>query len=148
LVQQTNGASPRPYPEHLRWIDRGVLFATVNVPGGDNNLARDRAEFHARDSAVRSWIEEAFRLAHAQRLAGVVIMMQANPWAAAGPRRQGYALLLETLRTQTLDFPGEVVLIHGDTHRADVPLSIRHPAAHRHSPASVRRSRIGAGERD
>ena len=124
LVQQTRGASAPPYPEHLRWVDRGVLFATVNVPGGDNNLNRDRAEFRARDAAVRSWIEDAFRLARAQRLAGVVIMMQANPWAAAGPRRHGYAPLLDTLRRQTLKFPGEVVLIHGDTHRfrVDHPL--------------------------
>lgn len=124
LVQQSHGASPRPYPEHLRWVHRGVLFATVNVPGGDNNLARDRAEFQLRDTAVRGWIDEAFRLARAQRITGIAIMMQANPWAAAGPRRDGYAPLLEELRRQSLNFPGEVVLIHGDTHRfrVDRPL--------------------------
>jgi len=124
LAQQTRAASPRPYPEHARWVHRRVLFATVNVPGGDNNRGRDRAEFRARDAAVRDWIDGAFGMARAQRLAAVVIVMQANPWAAAGPRQRGYAPLLDTLRTQTTEFPGEVLLIHGDTHRyrVDQPL--------------------------
>jgi hypothetical protein len=124
LEQQTRGASPRPYPEHARWVHRRVLFVTINVPGGDNNRGRDRAEFRVRDAAIRRWIEESFGRARAQRLAGVVIVMQANPWAAAGERQRGYAPLLDALRTQTTGFPGEVLLIHGDTHRfrVDQPL--------------------------
>lgn len=124
FVRQTPGASAQPYPEHVRWAHRRVSFVTLNVPGGDNNFSRDRAEFLARDAAARGWLREAFRLARAQALAGVVIMMQANPWAAAGPRRHGFAPLLETLLAETREFSGEVVLIHGDTHRfrVDQPL--------------------------
>jgi hypothetical protein len=124
IEQQTRNASIHDYPEHARWVRRRVLFATINVPGGDNNRGRDRAEFRARDAAARSWVEESFRLARARRLGGVVLVMQANPWAAAGERRRGFAPLLETLRAQTAVFPGEVVLIHGDTHRfrVDQPL--------------------------
>lgn len=124
LEQQTRSSSPQPYPEHARWIHRRIVFLTVNVPGGDNNLQRDRAEFAARDAAVRQWIGESFRIGHARQLAGVVIAMQANPWAAAGPRRDGYAPLLETLQREAREFRGEVLLIHGDTHRfrVDRPL--------------------------
>lgn len=124
LARQTRSASHDAYPEHMRWTHRRVLFVTLNVPGGDNNFSRDRAEFHARDAAARSWLRESFRLARAQSLGGVVIMMQANPWAAAGPRRHGFAPLLETLLAETREFSGEVVLIHGDTHRfrVDQPL--------------------------
>jgi len=37
----------------------GVLFPTLNAPGGDHNFARDRAEFTARDAAVREWLRQA-----------------------------------------------------------------------------------------
>ena len=117
LAQQGRGGLAHPYPEHARWTHQRVLFVTLNVPGGDNNLTRDRAEFRARDAAARGWLRDAFRLARAQGLAGVVIMMQANPWAAAGPRRAGYAPLMATLLAETREFSGEVLLIHGDTHR-------------------------------
>jgi hypothetical protein len=131
LERQTRSPSPQPYPEHARWIHQRILFLTVNVPGGDNNRERDRAEFAARDAAVRQWIEESFRVARTRQLAGVVIAMQANPWAAAGPRRDGFAPLLETLRTETREFAGEVVLIHGDTHRFRVDQPLIDPATQR-----------------
>jgi hypothetical protein len=115
-----------------------VLFVTLNVPGGDNNFSRDRAEFRARDAAVRSWLQESFRLARAQRFGGVVIMMQANPWAAAGPRRHGFAPLLETLIAETREFSGEVVLIHGDTHRFRVDQPLIDPETRRRVPNFTR----------
>jgi hypothetical protein len=130
LERQTRSSSPQPYPEHARWIHQGVLFVTVNVPGGDNNMSRDRAEFVARDAAVRDWIRASFRIAHARRLAGVVLAIHANPWAAAGPRRRGFAPLLETLTMETRAFPGEVLLIHGDTHRFRVNRPLIDPDTH------------------
>ena len=53
--------------------------------------------------------------------------MQANPGLkhfAAGLARAGYRELLEALREETLRFPGQVLLAHGDTHwqRTDRPL--------------------------
>ena len=124
LEQQPRSAAPRPYPEHARWIHQGILLLTINVPGGDNNMSRDRAEFAARDAALREWIRSSFRMARSRQLTGLVVAMHANPWAAGGPRRRGFAQLLETLIGETRDFPGEVLLIHGDTHRfrVDRPL--------------------------
>ncbi|OGA45772.1 MAG: hypothetical protein A3F74_08455 [Betaproteobacteria bacterium RIFCSPLOWO2_12_FULL_62_58] len=131
LARQTEAKRAHPYREHARWVHGGILFATLNVPGGDNNFTRDRAEFRARDAAVRDWIRQSFRLAREQQLAGVVLLMQANPWAAAGARRHGYVPLLETLVGETTDFPGEVVLIHGDTHRFRVDRPLLHPDTRR-----------------
>ena len=131
LVRQMDANAGHPYPEHVRWAHGGLLFTTLNVPGGDNNFARDRVEFQVRDAAVRDWIRASFRLAHEQQLVGVVLMMQANPWAAAGARRHGYAPLLETLVGETTDFPGEVMLIHGDTHRFRVDRPLLHPDTRR-----------------
>lgn len=131
FTRQTEAKAARSYPEHARWVHGGIVFATLNVPGGDNNFTRDRAEFQARDAAARDWIRQSFRLARAQQLAGVVLLMQANPWAAVGARRHGYAPLLETLVGETTDFHGEVVLIHGDTHRFRVDRPLLHPDTRR-----------------
>lgn len=131
VTRQSVSGARHPYPEHARWTHGSALFATLNVPGGDNNFALDPAEFRARDEAVRDWIRESFRLARAQQLSGVVLVMQANPWAAAGARRRGFTPLLETLAAETLAFPGEVVLIHGDTHRHRVDHPLLHPDTRR-----------------
>jgi hypothetical protein len=119
------------YPEHARWIHGEIVFATLNVPGPDNNFQHDREEFRVRDAAVRDWIGAAFRLARERKLRGVVLMMQANPWAAAGARRHGFVPLLKTLTAETLNFPGKVVLIHGDTHRYRADRPLLHPDTRR-----------------
>ena len=131
LARQTEARVVHPYPEHARWAHGGILFATLNVPGGDNNFARDRVEFQVRDAAVRDWIMDSFRLAREQQLAGVVLLMQANPWAAGGTRRHGFSPLLDTLTAETLEFAGAVVLIHGDTHRFRVDRPLLHPDTRR-----------------
>ncbi|MBI4195396.1 MAG: metallophosphoesterase [Betaproteobacteria bacterium] len=131
LARQSDAGNAHRYPEHARWTHGGVVFATLNVPGGDNNFTRDREEFRARDAAVRDWVRQAFRLAQEKRLPGVVLMMQANPWAAAGARRHGYVPLIETITAETLAFAGEVVLIHGDTHRFRVDRPLLNPQTRR-----------------
>jgi hypothetical protein len=117
LTRQSDHDARYPYPEHARWVHEDVLFVTLNVPGSDNNFAHDRAEFNARGAAVREWIAQSFRFARAQPLAGVVLMMQADPWAAVGARRYAFTPLFDALISETMNFSGEVMLIHGDTHR-------------------------------
>jgi hypothetical protein len=117
LTRQSDIDARYPYPEHARWVHEGVLFVTLNVPGSDNNFAHDRAEFNARGAAVREWIARSFRFARAQQLAGVILMMQADPWAAVGARRHAFTPLFDALTSETMNFSGEVMLIHGDTHR-------------------------------
>lgn len=131
LTRQSDADPAYPYAEHLRWVHERVMFVTLNVPGGDNNFTRDRAEFRVRDAAARAWLAQSFRLARSRGLQGVVLMMQANPWAAVGPRRHAFTPLLEAMTAETLKFQGEVLLIHGDTHRYRVNRPLLHPRTRR-----------------
>jgi hypothetical protein len=107
---------PGEYCEHLRWEAGGYVFVTLNVPGHDNNAGR--AEHAPRMRAVLAWLEEAAALAE-KRNAGLVVLMQANPFL---PR--GFGSLLDRLGKLAAARPGKVMLIHGDTHiyRDDEPL--------------------------
>jgi hypothetical protein len=104
------------FPEHARWAHGGVLFAALNVPGGDNN-ARLPRESAARGVMVAEWITETFRAARAQRHGAVVLAMQANPFSQLGGVRRAYQNVMEVMIHETRNFEGEVLLIHGDTHR-------------------------------
>ena len=120
------------WPEHLRWRHGPLLFLTLNVPGPDNNHGLGQAptaEFSARNPAVIDWLKRGFALARQEKRAGIVIAMQANPGFkefAQGLPNAGFRELLDTLRNETLKFPGQVLLLHGDTHwqRVDRPLYV------------------------
>lgn len=128
---QASDATFGAYREHLRWQIGPVLFATLNVPGGGNNIGRPaqpNPEFTERSAALRAWIGAAFSRARAQKLEGVVLILQANPDLEAfsvGGASRGYRELL----AESKAFAGEVLLVHGDSHvhRFDQPL--RDPAS-------------------
>jgi hypothetical protein len=121
---------PGAYPEHARFRLGPVLFVTLNLPGDDNNYGKKpepRAEFLARNPAVLSWLAESFALARRERLAGVVLLFQADPGFKhfrQGLARHGFREFLDRLYEETAAFPGQVVAVHGDTHtsRIDHPL--------------------------
>lgn len=118
------------HPENSRWRRGRVHFVTLNVPGSHNNFGdgpKPTAEFLRRGRANAEWMREGFARARADGAKAVVILMQGNPdfeAAAAGTPRPGYRDLIAQLTAETLAFPGQVLLAHGDTHihRADQPL--------------------------
>lgn len=116
------------YPEHARWRHGGLLFVTLNVPGNANNAHQMPEEFRQRNAAAIQWLEEAFRLAHADGFGAVVVLMQANPWASPSSHYYGYRELLSALARESREFRGEVLLVHGDTHRHRVDRPLRNPA--------------------
>lgn len=130
IERQSSGARFPEFRENVRWTRGRVLFVGLNVPGGNNNIGsgnRPPAEYPKRARANRAWLAQAFAKARAEKLAGVLIVIQANPEfeaANAGHPPSGYREFLEQLRGETLAFPGAVVLVHGDTHtfRIDKPL--------------------------
>ncbi|QLQ25016.1 MAG: hypothetical protein HZT41_09215 [Dechloromonas sp.] len=121
---------PGAYPEHSRFRLGPVLFVTLNLPGSDNNygwLDDASAEFLTRNPIMLSWLTDSFARARRDRMAGIVLLFQANPGFrhfAQGLPHRGFREFLETLRRETLAFPGQVVAVHGDTHvsRIDQPL--------------------------
>jgi hypothetical protein len=117
------------YPEHARWRHGNVLFVTLNVPGPDNNARHMLEEFRIRSAALARWLEQSFSVARGERLPAVVIFMQANPWASPTGRYFGFRELLAALAKGALGFDGEVLLVHGDTHRFRVDSPLRDPAS-------------------
>lgn len=138
----THSLGPRPltlerqsaaWPEHQRWRAGPLLFITLNLPGSDNNIGRKAepsSEFRQRMPQVLAWLREAFALARRDGISAVVIAMQADPYfelLAKGMPHSGFREFFDLLRTETETFAGEVVLVHGDTHRVrvDQPLTRR-----------------------
>lgn len=123
----------RNYPEHLLWRLGPVLFISLNVPGPDNNFGsgnRPSREFLDRNPQLIAWLEHGFAQARREKMAGIVIAMQANPafeHDAPGLTHAGFRPLLDTLRRESLAFAGQVLLIHGDTHRQRIDQPLRHP---------------------
>lgn len=137
LERQSRDPAFSRYRENVRWEAGGALFVGLNVPGSENNFHGTRhtggpvPEFIERSAANRAWLAQAFALARARKLAGILIAMQGNPGfqvANAGDPSPGYRDLLTQLREETLAFPGQVVLVHGDTHRYRIDRPMRDPA--------------------
>ena len=122
------------YPEHARFRLGPVLFVTLNLPGGNNNwglTGEPRPEFVARNPVVLAWLRDSFEMARREKLAGIVLLFQANPGFthfAQGLAHRGYREFLTILQEETERFPGQVVAVHGDTHisRIDQPLRDHH----------------------
>jgi hypothetical protein len=98
------------------WAYRGVRFATINVPGPDNNEghdARSDAEARCRNAANHAWIERALRRAQENGDHGLAIATQGDPWLTQAP---AYAALKAEIASVARRFQRPVLFIHGDTH--------------------------------
>lgn len=142
-----------PYVENLRFEHRGVVFATFNMPGSNNNRVADdeecgfksarkpadcladNAEQEARDAANIGWLHEAFTQARQQGARGVVTVFQADPGfdlpetevdETKSPFYTGYRRFMAALVAEAQAFPGQVLLVHGDMHffKVDMPIYI------------------------
>lgn len=131
LERQSAEPAFAEFRENVRWQVGRALFVGLNVPGSNNNWGPAKApsaEHVARGRANRAWLAAAFARAREHQLAGILIVIQANPDLESAKRRgdrpNGYAEFLDQLRAETQAFAGQVVLVHGDTHyhRIDRPL--------------------------
>jgi hypothetical protein len=120
LVRQS-----KEYPEHARWRHAGVLFVTLNAPGGANNARANPEEFRVRNAAGVRWLEQAFGVARKEGLRAIAVMLHANPWASPSNHYFGYREIIATLAKETRAFRGEVLVVHGDTHRHRVDNPLR-----------------------
>lgn len=111
------------YPENRLWSYGGVRFATINVPGPDNNEGVDPAsdaEARCRNAANRAWIERAAQLAVEDHARALVIATQADPWRTKAP---AFAALTAQIAAVARRLERPVLFVHGDTHvyRYDAP---------------------------
>lgn len=126
LRRQSADPTYSAFRENAAWEMNGIGFVTLNVPGSHNGIIDARspsAEFIARSAANRAWLTAAFQRARAERQAGLVIVIQANPDFATP--LAGFGDFVAQLREETLGYSGQVLLVHGDTHRQriDHPLT-------------------------
>ncbi len=132
--------SDAEYVENVMWEQSGVLFVSVNIPGGSNNDAdpwygaaetnEQMQERQQRTAADLRWLDKAFAQATHDHMDGLVILEQADMWDLDGGlvtdgHLLNYDSLINTIATNTLAFNKPVLLFNGDSHvyRSDNPLS-------------------------
>lgn len=131
-LERQSESEPRfaEYVENVRWSRGRVLFVGLNLPGSQNNYGpgpQPSAEFLARSKANTAWLNASFALARQKRFPAIFVLIQADPEIEAfngNQREPGFFDFMRQLTELTLSFPGQVVLVHGDSHysRIDKPL--------------------------
>ncbi len=139
-AQVDNRAHPTDgqYVENVMWERDGVLFTTVNVPGGSNNDAdpwygaptaspQQTTEAANRTAADLRWLDRAYATAGKVRARAVVVATQADMWDLDGKDAShlaNYESIVKSLATHSSAFGKPVLLLNGDSHvyRSDNPL--------------------------
>jgi|1186.fasta_scaffold12549_2 hypothetical protein len=137
--------SDAQFAENVMWEKHGIVFVTINVPGGSNDNADPEygaplTSAQANERVVRQgadlrWLDAAFRLAHADDAAGLVIATQADMWDISGggdPNHlSNYKPYVDSIAAHTTAFGHPVLLLNGDSHvyRSDNPLVPGAPCA-------------------
>ena len=144
--ESSEGGIYAQYSENVRWKYGPVVYLGLNVQGSNDNypypgvdgetrtddqIAVQRAEEVARKAADLHWLDEGFAFAKQVHAAGVMIVIQAdlnfnNEQHLSDPRSyDAYPDYIAALTTASLAFPGQVVLVHGDSHyfKIDMPLN-------------------------
>jgi hypothetical protein len=173
VERQSNDPAFAKYVENLRWVHRGVLFATIHTVGFNNNRGYDAAgdaEYAARNAANLAWIRAAFERATRERHKAVVIFTQANPsfddeWppflrrffrvaepididagGAIVPRNgpSGFHDILVEFASEAAQFARPVLFVHGDTHYFRVDRPVWDPFGDRHVENAIRVESFGS----
>lgn len=108
-------------PENRLWQHAGVVFATINVQGSNNNRGFDPAgdrDADCRDAANLAWLAHAEERAAGSR--ALVVMAQANLWWGDARTLKAYRDALAALAQR---YRKPVLFVHGDSHtyRVDTP---------------------------
>jgi hypothetical protein len=126
------------YVENVMWERRGVVFVTLNIPGGSNNdndiwygtptmSAAQQTEVQQRTAVDLRWLGQAFATASAHAAQSVVVIDQADLWDldfVTKAHLTEYEPLVSGLADQISAFGKPVLLLEGDSHiyRSDNPL--------------------------
>jgi hypothetical protein len=160
VVTQGDDPANSAYIENTLWKKARVVFAELNIPGSNNDLApwgtplpadagnyqSQSDEYATRARANTAWLEKTFETATRTHAAGVVLLYQADMWDPAEPVLAGYDALVQQIGTLTQRFGKPVLLIDGDSHKfkVDNPYSTSSPlhAIHPSTPVVDNVTRI------
>jgi hypothetical protein len=146
------GGQYAQYSENVRWVYGPVVYIGLNVQGSndsypyaetdaesgavvvrsDAEIQRERAEEVARKAADLHWLDEGFGYAKQIGAKGVLIDSQAdqnfnNEQHLTNPHDwDAFPDYVNALRTETMNFPGQVMPVHGDSHyfKTDKPINL------------------------
>lgn len=108
LVRLSSNRKFRRYVENARWELNDMLFATVNLPAGNNYYRFDagrNGEFEDRTVANRLWLQRLFALAQQKKMRAIVLFSDGNLWQPYSKvKRDGF---LE-VRTQIMQMSGKM----------------------------------------
>jgi hypothetical protein len=129
LTKQLSITRQEGYPENVYWEMNSIAFIGLHIVGSNNNFA-DSTEFASRNKANTDWLDAGFKKARDGEKKGVAIFLQANP-NPGGARAfdekvpEGFKPFVMQLTALVASYPGQVAMIHGDTHhfRIDMPLN-------------------------
>jgi hypothetical protein len=144
--ESSEGGQYAQYSENVRWKYGPVVFIGLNAQGSNDNypyagvdgetrtqpqIDVQRAEEVARKAADIHWLNEGFDYAKQVHAAGVMIVFQAdlnfnNEQHLADTRSyDAFPDYVDALRNASLSFPGQVALVHGDSHyfKIDKPIN-------------------------
>lgn len=117
------------FPENARWTHENVLFATIHTIGPHNGLIMDKAraaEAIDRTAAAEQWLSAAFAEARRLKSPAIVLAFQMDPWISNAPVYEGGPVdwLRRVIGEEAARFDGQVLVVHGDSHRliVDTPL--------------------------
>jgi hypothetical protein len=137
-----NPAHPadKAFVENVWWEKEGILFVTVNIPGGSNNgtdpwygapelSPEQKSEVAVRTAATLRWIDAAYNRAMTKGYLGMVILTQADMWDVDDAKNgaahlSSYKQYLDKIAEGTKAYGMPVLMIVGDSHtyRSDTPL--------------------------
>ncbi len=133
-TQSANPAFPE-FVEHARWLQSGLVFATIHVVGSGNatkpfpaRTDADDQESRRRLEAALAWLHETFARATSESATAVVVAFHADPGFDRSPAAQApFKPLLDAFEDEAVAFDKPVLLIHGDSHQftTDHPLKAR-----------------------
>lgn len=130
LLRQSMTPKFRGYAENARWEIGSILFATVNLPAGNNHFLLDggrNSEFEDRLIANRSWLQHLFAFATLKKAPALVFFSDGNPFGPPPKRsffraqRDGFSETRKLFSDLAAKFPGRVLVVHGETSKAKAP---------------------------
>jgi hypothetical protein len=139
VESQASDPANSAYVENVLWQRGRVVYATLNIPGSNNDrvswgtpLPADAASYpsQAEENATRGqashdWVEAAFARAEQTQAVAVVLLFQADMWDTAEPTLTEYDALVQQIGARAAEFGRPVLLLEGDSHafRVDHPFT-------------------------
>lgn len=132
VIRQSTTLKFHSYAENMRWQIGSVMFATINLPGNNNDYvpaAGRNSEFEDRLVANRDWLHRLFVSALQQKASAIVLFCDGNPLSSSSgghAPRDGFAEIRRHIVNLSARFQGRVLVVHGQGSPSAPPKIVWH----------------------